>query len=155
MLTQNDGVERFGGTYFDAAIDASKGRLWPAESLVGNCQPRYQTQTRHIDRALLLLGLDPQLDDKQREAIAHLLIIPGQSLHDGTKRLLDQSSSRIKGAVVCDILDQIAPTAFIFERLADVGSIVDLWPAPFFWDSNLSRLLSVSFRSTGTRAPPG
>lgn len=155
LLTQDTGAERFVGTYFEAAIDAAKGRFWPAESLLGNCEARYQTQTRHINRTLSLLGLDPQLDDKQREAIGYLLDIPGQSLHDRIKSLTGRNSYRLKGLAICDILDQITPGASILERIAEVGAIVDLWPTPFSWYPHLNRLLPMSFRITRTRASPG
>jgi len=155
LWVQGDGDNLFEGTCFDAAIDARDGRPWPAESISGSLESRFRTQQRHLDRAALLLGIDSSINERRREQIAHILLIPGQIIHDCAHLIENQHASRIMGAGICDVLAEMFVTSSIFDRLAQAGAIAGIWPQPLQWDPNTHTYLSLSFPRLGTRASPG
>ena len=108
-----------------------------------------------MDRAALLLGIDPSIDERCREQIAHILSIPGQIIHDGAHLIEHQHAYAIMGDVICSVLDEILPTPTIFDRLAQAGAIAGIWPQPFQWDPNTHTYRPPSFLPVGTRASPG
>ena len=156
LLVQSDSDQPFEGTYFDAAIDAGKGEIWPSESLAGNMEPRYQTQQRHMKRAAILLGIDASIEEWQKEKIAYLLSIPGQVIHENAALIENQRRSAIIGDCICNALNEITLSSSIFERLAQVGSITGIWPVPLLWDQSIGSysLSSYQFQQVRTRGSP-
>jgi len=65
-------LEAFQETQFQAAMDASEGKAWPREWRDG---PRkwWETQRRHIAKALVLFGLDPEMEEAKRIQVTQLL----------------------------------------------------------------------------------
>lgn len=152
LETEKSGTQRFEGTYFDAALDAADGRFWTAESITGSQTPRYQTQLRHLERATIILGIHPDIDDKHQELFSHILNVAGQLFNDN--KISDDHLSQDKGVAICNILAEIAPTQSLFERIVEAGSLMSLWPMPQVWRPGLSCFKNPSFRQFGTRASP-
>lgn len=153
MVQHGDG-HPFEGTYFDAAIDAQKGHLWPAESYVGNQESLYQTQRRQLEWIAMLFGLDEFIDERMRERIARILPVPGQTIHDNAVRFQKNSSSCISGDCICSVLNKIPLSSSIFERLAEAGADAGLWPRHLTWDQTTGSYRSFPFRRMRTRASP-
>jgi hypothetical protein len=81
-------------------------------------------------------------------------MIPGQLLHDCTASLQDVFSPRLKGKIICRILNKIPFLVNIFERLVEIGAGAGLWPAPFFCNP-LGLLHPTPFHPVRTRGAPG
>ncbi len=60
-ISSEDGARGFAGTYFDAALDAVNKSAWPRQSDTGSIEPRFATQSRHLERSSFLLGIFPSL----------------------------------------------------------------------------------------------
>lgn len=148
------GKDRFGGTLFEAALDAAKAEPWAYHYQPDKTGPSFNTQTVHIQRAMAMFGLDGVGDPAVCEAVVQVLGIPGQVLHD-SGRLCKLSPLYLnKGKAIADILDTIPPSHFLFERLAFLGFLANLWPPLFFWDAQRCRYREYSFHHIGTRASP-
>jgi len=153
-MVQHSDSHPFEGTYFDAAIDAQKGHLWPSGSYVGNQESLYQTQRRHLAWAAILFGLDQSIDERLRERIAHILPVPGQTIHDSAVRFQKHNCSFIAGDCICDVLNKLFLSSSIFERLAEAGAVAGLWPSHFTWDQTAGSYNSFPFQRMRTRASP-
>ncbi len=134
LIKEEKDTPRFEGTYFEAAIDAANFDFWP-ESHAGNTMPRRITQKRHLDRAALILGVAPGLHERVREELAQILSLPGQLLHDGAVLIKKCPGVQNLGKAIRGILNVIDQCPSIFERLAEAGAKVGLWPPPKRWDS--------------------
>jgi hypothetical protein len=136
-IQKDSGSPFFADTCFEAAIDAAHSIFWPYESLAGSLAPRRITQKRHLDRAALILGVAPGLSERVREELATILSISGQLLHDGAALIKRCPGVQILGKTIHRILNAIEKSPSIFERLAEAGAKVRLWPPPRQWDSRL------------------
>lgn len=154
LVTGNSGAKRFTGTFFNAALDAAEQCAWPQEGFDGSQKPRFPTQVRHLNRASLLLGIEPQLDDSLRELTAQILSVPGQLLYRSATLIEDQPGYQNQGKAICNVLDALPQTTSLFERLAEAGSGVSLWPLLTLWDMQLKRLRPSPFQCIRTRASP-
>jgi len=154
LITTKSGAQLFTGTYFDAALDAAAGHFWPSESTSGSLSARYCTQKRHLSRALLLLGIQPGLHGRLREEAAQILAVAGQLLHDSAALIQAHPSYHHQGKAICHVLNALEPSASLFERLADVGAGVCLWPALQLWDPRRKILRLSPYRPIRTRASP-
>ncbi len=152
--TEKSGALRFEDTYFDAAIDATNRVFWPSESLEGSMKPRRITQRRHLERASLILGVHPGLDERSREELAQILSLPGQQLLDNAKKFHGSSGDHGRGKAICNILSLIEDSPVMFSRLADAGAAVCLWPWPDRWDPRLKIFQSSPYRPHRTRGAP-
>ncbi len=137
LIEEEKDTPRFEGTYFEAAIDAANFDFWP-ESHAGNTMPRRITQKRHLDRAALILGVDPGLPERVREELSQILSLSGQLLRDIAGFIKKRPSAQNKGKSICRILSVIDRSPSIFERLAEAGAKVCLWPKPKRWDPSLN-----------------
>jgi hypothetical protein len=154
LIIEKSGAQLFRGTYFDAALDASVGHFWPCESTTGSLSARYCTQKRHLSRALLLLGIQPGLHWRLREETAQILAVSGQLLHDSVTRIQAHPSYQNQGQAICHVLNALEPSTSLFERLAEVGAGVCLWPALELWDPQRKIFRLSPYRSIRTRASP-
>ncbi len=140
------------GTLFEAAEDAADGIQWQIGSNEGSLQPRYLTQLRHIQRAAILLGIDPDTGEYRREEAAQILTVAGQLLHDTSNQInLSTCGHQCYGEGICNIF-QCIPTGMLFERLAEAGAIAGLWPTPIFLVNNKPELSL--FHRVRTRGSP-
>jgi hypothetical protein len=144
----------FAGTYFDAALDAARHCAWPHEAYDDSLQSRFPTQVRHLKRAALLLGTEPGLDAHLREQTAQILAVPGQLLHDNSALIKKQPGYQNRGTAICNVLDCLAQTTSVFERLVEAGAGLFLWPPPELWDIQMKTLRPSRFRCIRTRASP-
>ena len=154
LITEKSGAQLFRGTYFDAALDAAVGHFWPCESTTGSLSARYCTQKRHLSRALLLLGIQPGLHERLREEASQILALPGQLLHDSAALIQAHPNYKNQGKAICHVLNALEPSTSLFERLADAGASVCLWPALELWDPQRKILRLSPYRSIRTRASP-
>ena len=154
LITEKSGAQLFRGTYFDAALDAAVGHFWPCESTTGSLSARYCTQKRHLSRTLLLFGIQPGLHERLREETSQILVLPGQLLHDSAALLQAHPNYQNQGKAICHVLNALEPSTSLFERLADVGAGVCLWPALQLWDPQRKILRLSPYRSIRTRASP-
>jgi len=152
LLSESDDIPLFAGTLFEAATDAASGIAWPSESEENSLTLRFSTQVRHLQRATILLGLDPAVESRLREETAEILQVPGQLLSDGASQiLLPKCGYQGRGKAICNVLEQI-PTNTLFERLAEAGAGAGLWSPPFFQDCKMLR--PSLFRRVRTRGSP-
>ncbi len=152
--TEKSGPLRFEGTYFDAALDAAKLDLWPYQSLEGSAVSRRITQKRHLDRAALILGVHPELDERVREELAQILSLPGQQLLDCANTIRENCDDHCRGKAICKILSLIEESSGAFNRLADAGAAVCLWAWPERWNPTLKIFRSSPYRRNRTRGAP-
>jgi hypothetical protein len=163
-MIQSDNEHPFEGTCFDAAIDAAKGEIWFWEAFYkkpdpsGGSKPpstrHWHTQRRHMERTAILVGIDPSLERRQRERIAHLLSVPGQVVDENTARLKNQSSTKAIGECICKVLNEVSLSSTISERIAEAGAIAGIWPTPIQWDSKTNSYRPLPFQQVRTRGSP-
>lgn len=154
LVSTTNGAQRFVGTYFDAALDAAQQRAWPHESIEGSLMPRFPSQVRHLTHSALLLGIQPGLHGNLRDEIAQILLVGGQRLHDSAARIERQPGYFGLGQAICGVLDALVPTTSLFERLAEAGAAICLWPTPHLWDPHRKILRKSRFHCIRTRSSP-
>lgn len=149
-------LERFGGTFFQAAVDAGLSEIWPKEETTGSLVPRFSTQLRKLDKITRLMGIHRHTTDGQSEEIADVLGIPGQLLTDARNHCMHHPSNmKTKGRAVCKLLLYHSPGFSFFEPILNAGSIAGLWPSPYFFHPAGGFLKKGVFSSTGIRGSPG
>ncbi len=155
MTTGKQGMDRFGGTCFDAARDAAKSIAWRHDYQTPSPERSFITQSLHLKRCCTWFGINPDSDAGQREAVIQLLNVPGQLLHDHVQRIDKHSGYQNRGDAVCSILETLNCGSTLFERLAALGAKVGFWPPLHLWDAQHSCLRQSRFQTIGTRASPG
>jgi len=151
-LIKSDDSSLLLGTLFEAASDAADGIQWQIGSNDGLLKPRFITQLRHIQRAAILLGIAPDIEQSVREETVQILRIPGQHLSDATREIsLCNSEYQCYGREICHIL-QCIPAEMLFERLAEAGVGAGLWVTPLFFTNNI--LQKSPFHRVRMRASP-
>lgn len=153
LLVDKAGGHRFSDTLFDAPLHAAAGNVWCQESTENSLNPRLTTQNRHLERIVRLFGIVADGQPRQREEVSQILMIPGQLLHDCSAALQDIVSPRIKGTIICRILDEIPFFISIFERLVEIGAGAGLWPTPLFCNPR-GLLQPTPFHPVRTRGSP-
>lgn len=136
----------FGGTLFEAALDARDGQPWN-RSTDGRPQHSWGTQGRHLGIAARVLGLVLDLADGVRERIAAVLSVDLLRLRDGSRT----RGYRSLGAAVCDVLARLRGGARRALHLMFCGHLVGRWGEPLLWDPKRGMLEHLPFR----RAPTG
>jgi hypothetical protein len=140
------------GTLFEAASDADNGTKWQVGSNDGLLKPRFITQLRHIKRAAIILGIDPDTDQYVREETAQILMLPGQLLNEASSQITYSACGFQRcGNEICKLLQYI-PTGSLFDRLAEAGASAGLWKAPTFVVNNM--LWPSSFHRVRMRGSP-
>ena len=147
-ITKKHGPERFEGTLFEAALDAARGRYWLRESEENSLTPRRVTQHRHLSRTALMLGVQPGLHERLREEISGILGLPGQVYYDNRMIVNERPDARRLGKAIRNLLNELEDSPSIFDRLAEVGANVCLWPPPNRWDPRHKRFRSPSHPTT-------
>lgn len=155
VLDLGDGAERFRGTQFDAALDAAQGKPWRnGDNETGSSTQTFITQVNHIQRVAAMLGLEPNINDDQRLAIAQTLPLSTLFLQAGANCFSNNPGYKEAGQAVCSILEMLPDTTLLFERLVEAGAQIGLWPEPFFVVSHHKYLRPSAFQHFRIRAPP-
>lgn len=167
---EDDNLSReLGGSMFDAALDAAKGRFWARYSRsysdagarsVGwkvdeqGGGDRYRsTQERQLAKLLELVGVAKHQDSKMREEVADLLGVEHMLLEEHMRRIDLQTGPVSRGEAVCSVL-RAMPKGMRYERLVAGGCVAGLWGEARHWDPIVGVSRRLPFRITGTRAPP-
>jgi hypothetical protein len=148
-----DNAEWFRNTYFEAALEAAEGVVWPREKTSDSDfgTPSNLTQECHLSRAIRLLGMDQE--PCGRAIFAELYSLPGQILHAAAGILEQRPHLADLGRVVRTVLEAIPSTlTCVFESLAICGAGVGLWPPLHVWRPALHRLLPRVFPAGGMQA---
>lgn len=127
---------RFGGTLFDAALDAREATPWPRESGGERPDRCWATQGRHLEVASRLVGIAAGLADRTREAIAGTLAIDMLTLREiGQTSGAEAKGYRALGESIGAILMRLRGAAFAAVALLRCGHWAGQWGEPLHWDS--------------------
>ena len=153
FIEPEDESLRFSSTIFDAAQDASEGKVWDrgcenSNHLVLN------TQVRHLQKAALLLGLHPKQTDREREDVSLILGVEGLKLSENAQPLERKYCYQRVGQAIINILKRFRWGRDLFENLAYLGSRFSLWPVPRIWDAKTKVLRYPRFWDFGTCSSP-
>lgn len=147
------GLERFEGTYLDAALDAANGDAW-ARHCPGGTDRWWSTQHRRLERATLLLGVAPQLDQALRARVAEVLDVDGGLLDRLAIALREAAGYRSRGRACREVLEALGPTWPAYWRLGEAGWLVGAGRRPASAEPPTGRLLTTPFRAAVARSPP-
>ncbi len=134
-------------TYANAAVDAARGRFWPASTwgAKANTAPRYSTQVRRIRRALRGLGLDPEAEEGERLRISQ--VIGNRLVPTGA---ISGSPNQVRGEQVCQGFERIRRGFAGLKDVTHAWYLAGFWGLPSFWDSRAGVLRTLPFRRPGT-----
>lgn len=139
-VRDGSGELAFGGTMFEAALDAAADHRWPRS---GGVEPgTRRTQGRWLGRANSLLGLDPATPERGREQIAAVLSVPLLTLHELPRQSWRAGGSWTeRGRQIVRVLHEMREPA----RLLLAGEVGGLWGRPSRWDPGGPGLLRPLF----------
>jgi hypothetical protein len=138
----------FGGTVFEAALDARQGEPWARESGEESPLQSWGTQGRHLRLAARLVGVARDLSDRARCAIATVLSVATLELIDGARAV----GYRAIGEAVCAVLEQLRGGARRARQLLLCGQLAGSWGEPLHWDAERQFLERSPFPAAGTEA---
>ncbi|MFC1853524.1 hypothetical protein ACFL27_25315 [candidate division CSSED10-310 bacterium] len=143
----------FEGTMFQAGLDAARGFAWQREG-DGITDQLWSTQVRTLAKLILLLGVDPSLDEHERERIAASLELDLLFLNDCAGFIETKPGYRRRGKAIKTVLDEVVKRPCILDRFLLSGHMAGLWGLPLRWDVQTRVLRSPVFRRSFSRAPP-
>jgi hypothetical protein len=123
------GPERFCGTVFEAALDASRGRAWPRES-GGGGDGYWPSMWRRLADAEVWLGVSPGLEERGRERCAADLLVDLLPLREGARAIGTAPGYRSRGAAVMKVLGELPEGLPLLERLLRAGHAAGLFGEP-------------------------
>ena len=127
---------------FEAAVEASNGRLWLKEPL-GECQPaNYTTQRRRVERAGRVLGLAAGVCASEAEQISELLGVDGVEHDQARRRYIAADGLRQRGEAVHSVVRRLAVNDGLWVRLLGAGFVAGVWATPWLWQPQANRRLS-------------
>ena len=141
-------LEPFEGSQFQAALDASEGRPWLREWVAGR-RKWWETQRRHLGKVLILLGLEPAMEQEKSLRIAEMLDLDHISIVEQKRKLMVQPGYRCRGHGVLTMLQAVAKRICPVERLLLAGHLAGLWGKPLWWDGEAGIIRAVPFRIAG------
>lgn len=140
---------RFLPTYLGASVDAAAGRFWPSVAGgQGYVDLRYSTQIRRIGRALIGLGVAPDLDETDRLRISQHLGVELVGKED-ERRAEDSSANQVRASIVCRILTKVREGWEAVKALTHAFYLAGVWGLPSFWDERARVLRTEPFRRSG------
>lgn len=140
-----DGLRQdFGGTVFEAALDAEGGQPWPRETSEES-QGSWGTQGRRLGIAAQVLGLLHAVADRVRESIAAVLSVDVLLLRDGSRA----KGYRGVGTAVCSVLERLRGGTRRALHLLFGGHLAGRWGEPMQWDPECRLLERLPFRAAG------
>ena len=152
-------LTNFVPTYPGAAIDESRGVLWPTgatwQDPPGNTLPRRETQVRRSQRALRVLGIDGNgVNEREQFHLSELLGIPRSELRKLEQELIfvgERGAQRARGMAVCNALEalpNLAPLC-LAHRLAIAGHLAGVWGLSWTYDVKRGTFATEPFRRSG------
>lgn len=141
-------LESFECSQFQAALDASEGNAWLREWVAGLRQ-WWQTQRRQLARALILLGLDPGMEQERSLRIAQVLDLDHLSMVEQKRKMVVQPGYRCRGHGVVVMLRALVKRTCPVKRLLLAGHLAGLWGRPLWWDAEAGIVRKVPFRVAG------
>ncbi len=138
----------FGGTVFEAALDAKRGRAWARESGKQSPEQWWGTQGRHMRLAARLAGVARDLGERVRHAIATVLSVATLELIEGTRA----AGYRGIGTAICAVLGRLRGGARRARQLLLCGHLSGNWGEPLHWDAQRRFLERSPFPAAGTEA---
>ena len=138
---------------FQAGLDAARGSAWQREG-DGITDQLWSTQVRTLSKLMGLLGVDPSLDEHEREIIAASLEQALLFLNDCARMIEAKPGYRSRGKAIKTVLDEIIKQPCILDRLLLSGHVAGLWGLPLRWDVQTQVLRSPPFRRNLSRSPP-
>jgi hypothetical protein len=143
------------GVGFEAAVDASRGRLWPREPLGEGASPGcYDRQRRSVERTGRLLGLSAEVASRAAEQITEHLGIDGLTHQQARQEFIESPGLHQRGQAIVSILQVFSNSDELCVRLLAAGSRCGLWGTVWLWDPSINRRVSPASRLARTRAPP-
>ncbi|RLB45240.1 MAG: hypothetical protein DRJ42_30365 [Deltaproteobacteria bacterium] len=121
------GLDRFVGTIFKAALDASRGLAWPRESDGGPCWP---SMWRRLKESEVWLGVAPGLCDKEREERAADLDVDLLPLLEGAAAIRAAPGYRSRGTAIVRILDELPAGFLLLPHILRAGHAAGLIGEP-------------------------
>ena len=144
----------FGGTIFDAALDAARGHSWPRAT--GTCPTPdrwWNTQRRQLAFATAIVGVSPHIEEHRRELMVRTLAVDTLVLRDAAQLQTASPGYRSRGCAVVDVLRVLARRASRFVRLLWCGHLIGRWGRALRWDPVRRTLERPSFPTLGTGPP--
>lgn len=142
-------LTRFRPTYLGASVDAAEGRFWPSGAgEQAGVALRYPTQIRRIARALVGLGVAPDLDPADRLRISQQLN-SGLVGKEEARQLNDVSINQLRATAVCRVLTTVREGWKAVRALTHSFYLAGIWGLPFFWDQQARVLRTEPFRRSG------
>jgi hypothetical protein len=138
----------FGGTVFEAALDAKRGQPWARESGTQPPERSWGTQGRHLRLGARLAGVARDLSDQVRCSIATVLSVATLQLIEGARAV----GYRGLGEAVCAVLDRLRGGARRARQLLLCGQLTGSWGEPLHWDADRQFLERSPFPAVGTEA---
>lgn len=143
------------GVGFEAAVDASRSRLWPREPMGEQASPGcYARQRRSLARAGCLLGLSAEVSSRAAEQITEHLGIDGLTHQQARQEFINSPGLHQRGRALVSILQGLSNSDELCVRLLAAGSRSGLWDTVWLWDPSINRRVSPASRLARTRAPP-
>jgi len=153
---KKEGVARWRGSGFEAAVDASGKCLWLRERMGEKAQPGgYGSQRRWIERSARVLGLSDAIKPPVVEEIVEQLEVNGLEHHKARERYGLASGLVERGKAILSVLNLIRFGEDLCARLMAAGTLGGCWGGVVLWDPKFSRRLSPLSRvGRASRSPP-
>lgn len=139
----------FRDTFFEAALDASRGESWARDSLAEVPDRWWSTQCRSLDFCRDLLGLGPEMEEHQRELIASVLRVDLISLREHAQELRDREGYVEIGVAIRRVLLGLRGGVRQALRFLFCGHVIGQWGRPIWW-SGSGKMIDLPFPSPGT-----
>ena len=150
LLNPVTGQPLWESTLFAAGVDAATGERWPEESLSDDPRRR-RTQGSRLQLAGGLLGVDPQLDEGDRERIATCLSVATMKLISGAK--IWASDWKHRGTAILSVLLSIPVQTSLLDRILAAGALSGMWAGrdPHRWDADRKTWIAGPLARSGLR----
>jgi len=146
-------AERYGGTLFEASLDACERKPWHREH-DGSTERWWGTQLRRLALAAQLLALAPGVASRRREEVAEIVGVDLLLLREQAEKMRHAQGYQQRGAAVRQVLDAMPQGSFLPERLLECGYLAGRWGAPYRWLPQSATLRRQAFRAAGTQRSP-
>jgi len=140
---------------FEAAADASLGRLWPREPMGEVAPGDRRSQRKWIARSACLLGMSDAFTPSQGEAIAEELELAGLKHREARQRFIRAATLRQRGQAIVSVLALWRLDEHMFARLLAAGTRSGCWGQAWLFHPRINRRFSPMSRvGRAIRCPP-